>query len=379
MDNSIFYLNELVGQLLASIEGFSIALRKHVIDYPLETMNDALRYGFPEDIYAHYMKEYFSKNEEAAEGVISFIDNKCIPYLKNVSFHLQEAIREGPGSISAASVLVNDGKGKTVTNNNSTHSGNNEETINAIDTNNHEIEKVLGIKKGPPMSIAEADRQKANPHLIDKYIEDPEGNYQDPVTGTRFRKNPDFNPLKEDYYQQYMINCATCVTAYALRLRGFDVKAKGNVKGSGSLNEMISDAEEYRNVWKNQDGSKVEIIHTDDWMSKNGINSMSSEDYRRYFEDTCMEKGVYVVMVRWKGDTSGHATILQRDEDGILYYIEPQRYQRSRGEDGRRSLDDLLLYDGESKLSTSPSHGYGVLRVDDKLFNTEYAELFEKN
>ena len=59
-----------------------------------------------------------------------------------------------------------------------------------------EIEKNLGIKKGKPMSVAEADEQKANPNYnVDK---------------------------------SYRINCQTCAPAYMLRLCGFDVKAKGN-------------------------------------------------------------------------------------------------------------------------------------------------------
>ena len=187
-----------------------------------------------------------------------------------------------------------------------------------------------------------------------------------------------YNPNDKKYYEQFKINCATCATAYALRLRGFDVKAKGNEKGSGSLNEKIANANEYLNVWKNLDGTKAEAIHTDDWMKKNGIKEMTTNDYRNYFDETCKEKGVYVVMVRYSDDSSGHATILQRDSDDVLYYIEPQRYEMSKGADGKRSLDDLLMrHDGSQKLSSKPSHGYGVLRVDDKLFNTDYADLFE--
>ena len=83
-------------------------------------------------------------------------------------------------------------------------------------------------------------------------------------------------------------------------------------------------------------------------------------------------------MVQWRRGLFGHATILQRDEDGVLYYIEPQHYESTRGEDGRMSLDDLLMYpNGESRLLETPAHPYGVLRVDDKLFNTNYANLLD--
>ena len=385
MDNSIFYLNELVKSLMTDIEAYQDALRMHAITIPREKLEEAVRYGFPEDIYSYYMNTYYVKNEAAAEGVINFIKKDFIPYLQNVSFHLQEAMNVGPGGASAASVLTNPSSATKPQNPQSSRSVDDLafrthqliEKNKAIEKNNKDLENALGITKGVPMSIAEADKQNANPHLTDEFIEDPSGDYET-IMGIRYRRNPAYNPNDKKYYEQFKINCATCATAYALRLRGFDVKAKGNEKGSGSLNEKIANANEYLNVWKNLDGTKAEAIHTDDWMKKNGIKEMTTNDYRNYFDETCKEKGVYVVMVRYSDDSSGHATILQRDSDGVLYYIEPQRYEMSKGADGKRSLDDLLMrHDGSQKLSTKPSHGYGVLRVDDKLFNTDYADLFE--
>lgn len=385
MDNSIFYLNELVKSLMSDIEAYQDALRMHAITIPREKLEEAVRYGFPEDIYSYYMNTYYVKNEAAAEGVINFIKKDFIPYLQNVSFHLQEAMNVGPGGASAASVLTNPSSATKPQNPQSSRSVDDLafrthqliEKNKAIENNNKDLENALGITKGVPMSIAEADKQNANPHLTDEFIEDPSGDYET-ITGIRYRRNPAYNPNDKKYYEQFKVNCATCATAYALRLRGFDVKAKGNEKGSGSLNEKIANANEYLNVWKNLDGTKAEAIHTDDWMKKNGIKEMTTNDYRNYFDETCKEKGVYVVMVRYSDDSSGHATILQRDADGVLYYIEPQRYEMSKGADGKRSLDDLLMrHDGSQKLSSKPSHGYGVLRVDDKLFNTDYADLFE--
>jgi len=385
MDNSIFYLNELVKSLMSDIEAYQDALRMHAITIPREKLEEAVRYGFPEDIYSYYMNTYYVKNAAAAEGVINFIKKDFIPYLQNVSFHLQEAMNVGPGGASAASVLTNPSSTSKPQSPQSSRSIDDLafrlhqliEKNKAIEKNNKDLENALGITKGVPMSIAEADKQNANPHLTDEFIEDPSGDYET-ITGTRYRRNPAYNPNDKKYYEQFKINCATCVTAYALRLRGFDVKAKGNEKGSGSLNEKIANANEYLNVWKNIDGTKAKAIHTDDWMKKNGIKEMTTNDYGSYFDETCKETGVYVVMVRYSDDSSGHATILQRDSDGVLYYIEPQRYEMSKGADGKRSLDDLLMrHDGSQKLSTKPSHGYGVLRVDDKLFNTDYADLFE--
>ena len=413
MDNSIFYLNELVKSLMSDIEVYQDALRMHAITIPREKLEEAVRYGFPEDIYSYYMNTYYVKNEAAAEGVINFIKKDFIPYLQNVSFHLREAMNVGPSGTAESAILTDSTSiihgmqtsnqtdslayrtHKLMEKNNYSPKMNSTipkpivntdyverthhliEKNKAIEKNNKDLENALGITKGVPMSIAEADKQNANPHLTDEFIEDPSGDYET-ITGIRYRRNPAYNPNDKKYYEQFKINCATCATAYALRLRGFDVKAKGNEEGSGSLNEKIANANEYLNVWKNLDGTKAEAIHTDDWMKKNGIKEMTTNDYRNYFDETCKEKGVYVVMVRYSDDSSGHATILQRDSDGVLYYIEPQRYEMSKGTDGKRSLDDLLMrHDGSQNLSTKPSHGYGVLRVDDKLFNTDYADLFE--
>lgn len=362
MDNSLLTYHNKIMDMVAVLKAYSSKLRHHIIIEPQTKLEEAVRLGFPTDIAKYYLHYYYDRNESETEIIIAYIEDKCIPYLENVVYHIESAMNRGGGSHSTntATPLYN------------------RPAVGATDKNDRELEAALGIKKGPMMSIAEADKQNANPHLTYKYIEDPNGDYIERLTGVRYRKNPLFNPNEEGYYQQYTVNCATCATAYALRLRGFDVVAKGNVEGSGSLNEKISDANEYLNVWKNSDGSKVELIHTDDWMKKQAITKMTENDYRTYFEDICKEKGVYVVMVQWKDAKSGHATILQRDNDGVLYYIEPQRYKPSRGEDGRRSIDDLLFDDeGKQRLSLTPPHGYGILRVDNKLFNLDYADLFE--
>lgn len=199
-----------------------------------------------------------------------------------------------------------------------------------------DLEKALGVTKGAPMSIEDADRQSANP----KYAE----------------------------AEEYKVNCATCSAAYALRLLGFDVKAKGNVSGSDSLNEWLSYQHSF-DIWKNADGTPAEPVLTAEWMKAQGEQKMTPELYKRYFEETCKEEGVYIVTLGWSGG-GGHATILQRDSDGKLYYVEPQAYDEKKGE--RLGID--MLY---NNLAETPSPKRGILRVDDKMFNTDYAALFD--
>lgn len=230
------------------------------------------------------------------------------------------------------------------------------ENWRALSKNNRDLENALGIKQGKPMTIEDADMQKANPHY-------GEGD-------------------------EYSNNCATAVNAYALRLRGFDVTAKGN-KGSSSIRNYVDFLEDRTSwvsshdnvfkVWKNADGSNATPKYTADWMKDNGIDSMTGEDYKKYFEETCKEEGVYILGLKWKGGT-GHATILQRDKDG-LHLVEPQAYDSSLTTDGRRDIDDLLFHvrNGESGLSKYPGASDGIMRVDDKIFNPKYVDLFEVN
>lgn len=197
-----------------------------------------------------------------------------------------------------------------------------------------ELEPELGTK-GKPMSVEDADEQSANP----------------------------------DYYsgKPYRINCATCAPAYVLREQGFDITAKANLPGT--LNRSAAMGGEF-SMWKNVDGSPASPTRTWTWMQGKGYKRMNAKRYREFFEETCKEKGTYQVTVNWKAadNGGGHATIIKRDKDGKLYYIEPQHYSKTKG--ARRSLDELC------DASAVPWRRLGILRVDDKLFDPAWAKLF---
>ena len=205
----------------------------------------------------------------------------------------------------------------------------------AIAAHNHELEKQLGIHIGKPMSVEDADRQSANPHYNDGYA--------------------------------YHINCQTCAPAYALRLMGFDVTAKANTPGS--LSDYLSHQRSFE-AWKNIDGTPTTPIYTRDWMIAHGYKTMTSDRYRQYFEESCKETGVYILTIGWKGG-GGHATILQRFDNGELRYIEPQHYDAGIG--AKRPIDELCDMGG-----TKPIPKRGILRVDNKLFVEKYLSIFDK-
>lgn len=199
-----------------------------------------------------------------------------------------------------------------------------------------EIEKKLGIKKGRPMSVAEADEQKANPN---------------------------YNVNKS-----YRINCQTCAPAYMLRLCGFDVTAKGNT--AGSLSEWISNGHSF-DIWKNPDGSIAVPSLYSDFLKDNGYKKMTAKRYDEFFKEKCKDVGVYVVTIAWKG-RGAHATILQRLDSGKLVYVEPQKYSGS------------IFRNYSAELSNNATSvdwkiaGRGVLKIDDKIFDTQYLSIFDK-
>lgn len=199
-----------------------------------------------------------------------------------------------------------------------------------------EIEKNLGIKKGKPMSVAEADEQKANPN---------------------------YNVNKS-----YRINCQTCAPAYMLRLWGFDVTAKGNT--AGSLSEWISNGHSF-DIWKNPDGSIAVPSLYSDFLKDNGYKKMTAKRYDEFFKEKCKDVGVYVVTIAWKG-RGAHATILQRLDSGKLVYVEPQKYSGSIFRNYYAELSNNAT-SVDWKIS-----GRGVLKIDDKIFDTQYLSIFDK-
>ena len=203
----------------------------------------------------------------------------------------------------------------------------------AIAAHNLEIEKAIGITKGKPMSVDEADKQAANPN---------------------YGKSRAFG-----------INCQTCAPAYVLRLLGFNVTAKANTPGS--LSEYLSRQRSFE-AWTHADGSKPTPSLTYDWMIGKGYKQMTAKRYAEFFNECCKETGVYILTIGWKGG-GGHATILQRFADGSISYIEPQVYNNNSS---RRSIDELCNYGAVKPIRTR-----GVLRVDNLLFNTKFASIFE--
>lgn len=220
------------------------------------------------------------------------------------------------------------------------------EQKDAIIQNFKDIEAGLGISKGKPMTYEEADRQSTNPNI--------------------------------GLGREYGINCQTCSPAYMLRLRGFDITAKPNTKGSKL--EWLST--HWSKCWKNADGTDVTIISFHSWMEQHGYSAMTPARYMAFFRDTCKEPGIYEIGLSWKGK-GGHCTIIEKMADGTLRYIEPQRDNSPGSARAYNDINNLC-----SRMTQKPYYSRsgiygkdnedGIIRIDDKVFDKSLLEIFAK-
>ena len=237
----------------------------------------------------------------------------------------------------------------------------------AIAANNYELQQAMKITAGKPMTVEEADKQRANPGYVPKIIIDPAGPYYD--GHNHYRLNPNY-VQKRDF--PYSINCQTCAPAYALRLKGFNVTAKPNTQGSKL--EYLSKGRAFE-VWKNPDGTPAQHDSLLDWMTKKGYKQMSLKRYLEFFEEACQDVGVYELSIGWRSG-GGHATILQRFPDGTLRYIEPQT-DNSAG--SGYEFKDLRYLAESGATAASRIHACrGILRIDNKLFDPSFVDIFNK-
>lgn len=203
----------------------------------------------------------------------------------------------------------------------------------AIVQNNLEIEKQIGIIKGKPMTIDEADLQSANPF---------------------YSKG-----------REYHINCSACTPTYMMRTRGFDVTAGANVAGT-QIN-YLSKGNAW-DVWLNADGTAATHESVVDWLASKNGKTMTQKRWIEFIEEKTADEGIYSLSLGWKGG-GGHITILQRTRDGKLLYIEPQL-------DNHLTREDIV---GLVKSAAGKQHRLrGIMRIDDKLFNPKFISIFVK-
>lgn len=223
---------------------------------------------------------------------------------------------------------------------------------------------------------------------------------------------------------QYSINCATTTTTFMLRKRGYDVTAKA--KNANDHTKSIAKGLNLYDAWKNPDGTDVTPTMLSDKFNEkieskgfqeelemlnntknelldiqNSLNSIwvsasrkvllreRAEElkpiytesrnklapvYKEVIEEACEEEGYYTFGLIWDEVDygGGHYTVLksEKDENGntVISNIEPQTGEPFE------SLDEMIDY-----LGYPPDPYDTLLRMDDKVFNEDYIDLFEIN
>ena len=149
-----------------------------------------------------------------------------------------------------------------------------------------QIEKDLGIKRGRPMSHEQANKMHGNPHYGES--------------------------------KAYSVNCQTCVVAYELRLRGFDVSALPNTAGS-ALSRL---SKATHTAWQNITREDIPVIARTT-LDRYGHIKQPPLKWAKV-SAAMTETGRYHIAWRWKRKRSGHIITAERLPDGNLRFYDPQ-------------------------------------------------------
>lgn len=195
----------------------------------------------------------------------------CMQYFPDVeAYHLDDLANKGRYNELQAAIIE---MKKTI------KTANEEMTANKI-----------GCKQGKEMNHDDANQKKANP---------------------KFKSG----------VGKYQVNCQSCVVAYELRRRGFDVEAHGNEERPGSITYRLSKRPEM--AWIDPEtGQYPKVIKAGGWDS---INSRVTprKQMLAQFDKITATPGRYHAYFYWKGG-GGHIITAERLQSGQLRLYDPQ-------------------------------------------------------
>lgn len=225
------------------------------------------------------------------------------------------------------------------------------------------------LKKRIQNAIDEANKPKADANSIIGKYDNSRADNEDEIEKsfgmhkTAAMNHDDANELKGNPNYTlgggYRINCQSCVVAYEMRRRGYDVEANQNTKRKGNIPYELSYATE--KAWLDDNGNipkkqRAGGRYVDGYKIKNKtFKVMMSE-----FEDMTSTPGRYHIDFGWKNSrNSGHIITMERFKDGTMRVYDPQC---------GRVITDFKTYAKKFKLST----GIRILRVDNLRGNPHY-------
>lgn len=181
---------------------------------------------------------------------------------------------------------------------------------------------VGGASKGAAMDFKAADNKSSNPNYPDDALK-----IIDPYT------------LKETW--PYRVNCQSCVVAYEMRRRGYDVEAQPNMRGTVKQNGAFSLSQDTVSIWRNRETGAVP-----DFISLYSVEGL---------KEVIKPGARYSLQYTWEGKDkksgpSAHILTVER-VDGEIRIYDPQTGQI---EDIKTHFNDSFTY---SRI--------GCFRVDD--------------
>lgn len=197
------------------------------------------------------------------------------------------------------------------------------------------------IERGKPMSIDRADRKHANPKFL---------------------------TLVDGSFRPYTSNCQTCVVAYELRKRGYDVEAKGvGVKPKSYVNNFQREMA-YDSTFAFAD-KDIDLIRPNFTGEIKSNTDKGRGQFRVKIFDAIKEQGTYFLSFKNKGRQSGHIVVLEHTANNLLL-IDPQADKRVDLES-----DEFMQYLTGVDVAYRANR---LFRVNDLTFKPEVFSVVEK-
>ena len=118
----------------------------------------------------------------------------------------------------------------------------------------------------------------------------------------------------------YQTNCQSCVVAYELRRRGFDVETLPNFKGS--MSNVLS--YNTRLAWVDREtGTHPKYIEP--------LQSTSEKSFN-WLKENIKPKNRYTIEFVWKGKSIGHIVHIFKNDKGVLSIYDPQNGINTQGD-----------------------------------------------
>lgn len=191
-------------------------------------------------------------------------------------------------------------------------------------TLNASPEKLAGVKRGSPMTQEQANEGHANPDFL--------------------------------YKRGSTTNCQTCVAAYEMRLRGYNVKAGLNNNVDSASYALSSDPAK---AWVDP--------RTGLPPKRQELSSGNSEQFIKDLSSSIRPGERYHLSVKWK-KPGAHIVTLEKTSSGELHIYDPQTGLHSRGDQQiRANYGERIEYNFSTGTKKFPS----IYRVDNLIPNED--------